>query len=234
MKKIRKADTEWMPFNLSTAERKAAHKWLVKQEKGIVPKPLNNLTLNRYFKIVREAMLALCDDDGNYRDWGGFSGSRNYKKMTPLQTAKVCMDGRSLFHSDYGDVCGLLGNIDPKDPVKFKWWVCNARWGGHPWETKFGDFVPYPIKIKGQKSHYRGTPFLDIDEDLSQYYTDQWLLFFSTSHRCTPFALRSFIRLREQELPVIWSYSDYDVKVLTKRYIADPSNEPDWLSGEWG
>jgi len=230
---MRKADKEWEPFVLSTNERKDAHKWLLKQAKGIIPEPIQNLTLNRYFEIVQEAMLALCDNNGVYRSWYETSAQINYKKMTPLETAKICMDGRSLFHSDYGDPCGLLGDIDPNNPKKFKWWVCNAKWGGHPWETKFGNFDPYPIKkneFKNMNIYLRQSPFDKEKIDRSQYYTDMWLLFFSTGHRCTPFALRCFIHLQNIGLPVIWIYGENEVKYLTKRYLVNSKNEPDWLT----
>ena len=47
MKKLRKADEKWHYFELSTAERKAVSKYLKKQEKGILSKPVYKLTLNR-------------------------------------------------------------------------------------------------------------------------------------------------------------------------------------------
>ena len=96
-----------MPYVLSTAERKAAYKYLTNQTNGNIPEPVKNLTLNRYFEIVREAMLALCNSDGLLHNLTGFSTPVNYKKMTPWEAAKACMDGRSLFHSDYGDPCGI-------------------------------------------------------------------------------------------------------------------------------
>jgi len=233
-KPVRKADAEWMPFVLSTAERKAAHKWLVEQARGNVPEPIHNLTLNGYFRIVREAMLALCDEDGLYREWGIFRASpKNYRKMTPREAAEACMDGRSLFHSDYGDVCGILGAIDPDDPVKFKWWVANARPGGHPWETTFGNFSPYPLPARGLDSknedHPRFNPRMEVKVDRSQYYTDDWQLCFSTFHRCTPFAFRCFIRLRELGFPVIWAHGRDDRRWLTKRYAVDASNAREGL-----
>ena len=115
----------------------------------------------------------------------------------------------------------------PNDPVKFKWWVCNAKWGGHPWETRFGNFEPYPVK----NTHYFSRNIcIKTKADISHYFSDNWLLLFSTAHRCTPFALRSFIHLRELGLPVIWIHGDMDVRYLTKRYTVDQSKEPDWLS----
>jgi len=232
MKVLRKADTEWKPFELSTVERKAVHKWLSKQAKGEIPEPLHNLTLNRYFEIVREAMLALCDDDGNYRGMTFGSISKNYKKMTPKEAAEACMDGRSLFHSDYGDAYGILGDIDPDDPVKFKWWVTNANYGGHPWEVSFGNLIPYPIWKIGYNSqelrnHTRNL-LKETSMGRSQYYSDDWFLYFSDFHRCSPYALRCFIRLRELGFPVIWRHKD-DARYLTKRYAVDSSHEPEWF-----
>jgi len=224
MKKPRKADLKWNYFELSTAERKTLCKYLKNQANGKISIPIYNLTLNRYFEIIQEAMLALCDDNGFYRDWYETSAQVNYKNLTPKEMAKICMDGRSLFHSDYGDKCGILGDIDYNDPAAFKWWICNARYGGHPFETKFGNFVP--CLIKKINYHDRGNT---KEEDLSHYYTDYWFFYFSTSHRCTPAAFRCYIRLYELGLPVIWDHGDYDVKYLTKRYLVKTINEPNWF-----
>jgi len=178
MRQLRKADLKWNYFELSTAERKIIHKYLKNQADGKLSIPIYNLTLNRYFEIVQEAMLALCDENGFYRNWYNTSARVNYKKLTPKEMAKICMDGRSLFHSDYGDKCGILGDIDHCDPVAFKWWVCNSRYGGHPYETTFGDFVPCPIRNINYCNRWEKK-----EDDLSHYYSDYWYLYFSTATR---------------------------------------------------
>ena len=88
---MRKADKNWNYFELSTAERKTAHKYLKKQANGIISKPIHKLTLNRYFEIVREAMLALCDNNGLFRNWYETSTQINYKELSPKEAAKICM-----------------------------------------------------------------------------------------------------------------------------------------------
>ncbi|MCL2443779.1 MAG: hypothetical protein FWD13_10010 [Treponema sp.] len=222
---MRKADKNWNYFELSTAERKTAHKYLKKQANGIISKPIHKLTLNRYFEIVREAMLALCENNGLFRNWYKTSTQINYKELSPKEAAKICMDGRSLFHSDYGDKCGLLGNIDHDDPAAFKWWVCNARWRGHPYETKFGNFDPCPIR----NINYQNRSCI-VENDQSAFYSDYWFLCFSTGHRCTPAAFRGYIHLSELGLPVIWAHHDNDIRYLTKRYTVSPINEPNWVN----
>ena len=65
---------------------------------------------------------------------------------------------------------------------------------------------------------------------MSAFYSDYWYLRFSIGHRCTPAAFRGYIRLSELGLPVIWDHHDNDLKYLTKRYIVNSINEPDWFS----
>ena len=55
-------------WKLLKEERKIAHKLLVQQSKMIGITPIENMTLNQYFGIVKEALISLCDEDGNYID----------------------------------------------------------------------------------------------------------------------------------------------------------------------
>ena len=61
-------DRQRIGFMLTTNERKQICKELKLQAKGIIPAPIKNITLSQYFEIVKEGMLALCDDDGIYLD----------------------------------------------------------------------------------------------------------------------------------------------------------------------
>ena len=218
-------------WKLLKDERKIAHKLLVQQSKMIGITPIENMTLNQYFGIIKEALISLCDEDGNYIDLFD-NGSPLFNIYTSPQdyVLKRIMDGRSLFHSDYGDPYGILNNIDHNDPHSFKDWVCNACWGGHPYETLFGDFVPYCIYNVGYNFISRKLlgkitpkPPLDIE------YSNKWLLLFSTSHRNDEYAMRCFIRLKKLGYPVIWCVdNERDRKMLTKQYMVEKEKQPDW------
>lgn len=45
-------------FFLSDEERKEVHRYLMMQLQGKLPRPIENLTLNKYFELVKEIELA--------------------------------------------------------------------------------------------------------------------------------------------------------------------------------
>lgn len=221
-------------WKLSKEERKIAHKLLVQQSKMIDLKPIEKMTLNDYFNIIIVAISALCDEDGNYLDiFDGGKPLYNVYSTPKDYILNRVMDGRSLFHSDYGDPYGILNDIDHSDPHAFKDWVCNAQWGGHPFETCFGDFVPtclynpgydFTTKLKNRKKEN-----IMIKPDLDVEYSNKWLLFFSTAHRNDEYAMRCFIKLKKLGYPVIWIVDDErDKRMLTKQYMVEKSKQPDW------
>lgn len=217
-------------WKLLKEERKIAHKFLTQQSKLIDIKPIEKMTLNQYFKIIKEAMVALCDEDGNYLDIFD-NGKPLYNIYTNSEdyALKRIMDGRSLFHSDYGDSHGILNDIDHDDPIAFKDWVCNAQWGGHPYETCFGNLVPQCIYNDGYNfsARLKEKRIQDIPTDVE--YSNKWILLFSVSHRNDEYAMRCFIRLRRLNYPVIWCVDDErDRKMLTKQYMVEKSKQPDW------
>lgn len=131
----------------------------------------------------------MCDEKGCLHSiWNPDETPTNIIDMTDLDVAKRFMDGRSLFHSSYGDPCGILADIDHNDPIQFKWWKLQANYGGHPWENRMFEIHPFPII----KHEYNQTEFLTKQENRSQYYTDDWLLYIPTYHRNDTYALRSF------------------------------------------
>lgn len=221
-------------WKLLKEERKIAHKLLVQQSKMIEIKPIYKMTLNVYYNIIKEALVALCDEDGNYLDiYDNGKPIYNIYKTDLNYTLKKVMDGRSLFHSDYGDPHGILNDIDHDDPHAFKDWVCNAQWGGHPYETCFGDFYPSCIYNDGynftKRLNDRKKGVSLLNPSLDEEYSDYWVLFFSTSHRDDEYAMRCFVRLKKLGYPVIWLVDDErDRRMLTKQYMVVKEKQPKW------
>ena len=221
-------------WKLSKEERKIAHKLLIQQSKMIEIDPIYKMTLNVYYKIIKEAVVALCDEDGNYLDiYDNYGTVFNVYTSPEENILKRIMDGRSLFHSDYGDPYGILNDIDHNDSHCFKDWVCNAQWGGHPYETFFGDFVPSCIYNDGYnftqrlESRKKGEILLDVS--LDEEYSDYWVLLFATSHRNDEYAMRCFIRLKKLGYPVVWAVdNERDRKMLTKQYMVEKEKQPKW------
>lgn len=217
-------------WKLLKEERKIAHKLLVKQSKKIDINPIIKMTLSHYYNVIKEAMLALCEENGDFIDIYD-TGKPLFNVYTSPEdyVLRRVMDGRSLFHSDYGDPHGVLNDIDHNDPIAFKDWVCNAHWCGHPFETMFGDFVPYCIYNDGYNfSSRRKKGIIEIlATDVE--YSDNWLLLFSTAHRNDEYAMRCFIRLKKLGYPVIWAVdNERDRKMLTKQYMVEKEKQPDW------
>lgn len=217
-------------WRLSKEERKLAHKFLVQQSKLKDLNLIENMTLSQYYEVILTAMKSICDKSGNFIDI--FDGKTLYNLHTKPQenVLRRIMDGRSLFHSIYpGDTHGLLNDINHNDPEAFKEWVCNAHWGGHPYETMFGDFVPYCICNDGQnfsarlKRGEKEYPSLEVE------YSDKWILVFSTSHRDDVYAMRCFLHLRKLGYPVVWDVNnDRDRRLLTKMYMVENEKQPRW------
>ena len=217
-------------WKLLKEERKMAHKLLVKQSKKIDINPIVNMTLSQYYSVIKEAMLALCEENGDFIDIYD-TGRPLFNIYTSPEeyVLRRVMDGRSLFHSDYGDPYGVLNDIDHNDPIAFKDWVCNAHWGGHPFETRFGDFVPYCIYNDGYNFSSRRKKGVIERLATDVEYSDNWLLLFSTAHRNDEYAMRCFIRLKKLGYPVIWAVdNERDRKMLTKQYMVEKEKQPDW------
>lgn len=224
-------------YKLLKEERKLAHKFLVQQSKLIDFNPISKMTLDDYFSIILKAMTALCDEDGNYVDI--YNNGRplfNIYKNDREYLLRRIMDGRSLFHSDYGDSYGILNDIDHNDYHAFKDWVCNAHWGGHPYETLFGNIFPHCLYNKGFNFTYKlqqkklgnvslDTPLPLLDEE----YSDKWILLISTSHRNDEYAIRCFIHLKKLGYPIVWCVDNIrDRAMLTKQYMVEKEKQPDW------
>ena len=217
-------DRQRIGFMLTTNERKQICKELKLQAKGIIPAPIKNITLSQYFEIVKEGMLALCDD-GIYLDKSfgcGDDNRINIKNMKAEDVARKFMDGRSLFHSDYGDPSGILADIDHNNPEQFKWWMTNASYGGHPWETSFGNLYIHSLYTNDNSYNiFRKNKIED--------YSDYSILYISKYHRATPWAFRVFLSLRKLDYPIVWEIGDWDKKLLSKRYFVDLANQLNWL-----
>lgn len=217
-------------WKLLKEERKIAHKLLVKQSKKIDINPIVKMTLSQYYNVIKEAMLALCEENGDFIDIYD-TGKPLFNVYTSPEdyVLRRVMDGRSLFHSDYGDPHGVLNDIDHNDPVAFKDWVCNAHWCGHPFETMFGDFVPYCIYNDGYNFSSRRKKGIIETLATDVEYSDNWLMLFSTAHRNDEYAMRCFIRLKKLGYPVIWAVdNERDRKMLTKQYMVEKEKQPDW------
>ena len=211
-------------FCLSDEERKEACKYLKMQVRGELPKPIENLTLNKYFDLIKEIELAFCDENGISKRCGLNDKPTNIRDMRAEDIARRVMDGRQMFHSDYGHPEGILADRDHDSPEEFKWWYYHFTYLGHPWETIIGNF--YPCNL--WKTGYNFSKVGSKKTEYGKYTSNKWIICISSAHRCTIYGLRAFIRLRKLGYPVVWDQGEYDRRELTKRYFVDLTGEPKW------
>lgn len=211
-------------FCLSDEERKDVCKYLKAQLRGNIPQPIENLTLNKYFELVKEIELAFCDETGVSKRYGYEGRNINFRDMSAEDVARKTLDGRQMFHSDYDQPEGILADYDHDCPKAFKWWIFHYTHLGHPWETSVGNFNPCPL-------WKHGCNYQNANKDKENYeklVSDKWIFYFSRCHRNTVYAMRAFIRLRKLGYPVLWDRGEYDLRELTKKYFVDLSSQPQW------
>lgn len=211
-------------FCLSDEERKDVCKYLKAQLRGNIPQPIENLTLNKYFELVKEIELAFCDETGVSKRYGYEGRNINFRDMSAEDVARKTLDGRQMFHSDYDQPEGILADYDHDCPKAFKWWIFHYTHLGHPWETSVGNFNPCPL-------WKHGCNYQNANKDKENYeklVSDKWIFYFSRCHRNTVYAMRAFIRLRKLGYPVLWDQGEYDLRELTKKYFVDLSKQPNW------
>lgn len=211
-------------FCLSDEERKDVCKYLKAQLRGNIPQPIENLTLNKYFELVKEIELAFCDETGVSKRYGYEGRNVNFRDMSAEDVARKTLDGRQMFHSDYDQPEGILADYDHDCPKAFKWWIFHYTHLGHPWETSVGNFNPCPL-------WKHGCNYQNANKDKENYeklVSDKWIFYFSRCHRNTVYAMRAFIRLRKLGYPVLWDQGEYDLRELTKKYFVDLSKQPNW------
>lgn len=211
-------------FYLSDEERKEVCKYFKMQLRGELPPPVEDLTLNKYFELIKEIELSFCDDNGFSKRFGYEDRLVNFRDMEAEEVARRTMDGRQMFHSDYGHPEGILADYDHNSAEEFRWWLFNYFHLGHPWETAVGNFNPCFLWKQGY--NYQNVGY---DKKIyEKYASNKWIFCLSRCHRCTVYAMRAFIRLRKLGYPVIWDQGEYDLRELTKRYFVDLSEQPNW------
>jgi hypothetical protein len=186
-------------FMLSTDERKKMRELLKLQlnsETGFINDPIK-INIEKYCEIVAISMKANYEN-GIYESF--FSEDNvDLNKMSDVEIARRFLDGRSMWHSSYFDekYSYLYEYAGMKNYKKFREWVENARYGGHPWESVVGNIYPVPI------------------ENSTMFY----LYVIGEYHSRPAGQCRSFIALAEKNYPVKMEITPRIKKTITKRYL---------------
>ena len=192
-------------YGITPKELSKARKLIIKDIKSNydTEHPIENMTLNIYFDMIKEAILGCVDKNGVVTDqWGGIWNSyirkQDIRKMTSEEVARAWMDGRGLFsehansqlqfdqkHVSWWPNIGFHENNQwyHKDrldsPSWFKECVFCIGHGGHPTECLLcGGFSPV------------------------EYEKDKWQIWIGTFRPCDYYVLKMYIHMKNKNLPV--------------------------------
>jgi hypothetical protein len=196
-------------YGITPQELKEARKLIIQdiRSNNKVVKPIENMTLQTYFDIIKECMLGATDGNGVVVDpWGNTWWSENKKidirNVSSIEVAKAWMDGRGLFtqhfngnkykaQKDYG----IWDNISDHDQNQWyhedrlgdvNWFKqctqCSIGVGGHPCEC-LGAGSIYPV----------------------MYEEDKWFIEFGMFSRSDYYALKAYLRLKKLGIPAFIS-----------------------------
>ena len=206
-------------FGITPKELYKVRKFIIKDIKSNnkVDKPIENMTLQVYFDMIKECVLGSCDENGIVIDpyagnWYGEAKKQDVRKQPAIEVAKAWMDGRGLFTEHFNSSLwkdekhqGNWDNIDQhdqnqwyhedrlNDPLWFKECILVIGHAGHPTEmVTCGNFNPY------------------------EYEENKWCMRFGTFSRSSYYALKGYLYMKEKGLPV---FLDSSEMYLTKKQL---------------
>ena len=206
-------------FGITPKELYKVRKFIIKDIKSNnkVDKPIENMTLQVYFDMIKECVLGSCDENGIVIDpyagnWYGEAKKQDVRKQPAIEVAKAWMDGRGLFTEHFNSSLwkdekhqGNWDNIDQhdqnqwyhedrlNDPLWFKECILVIGHAGHPTEMiTCGNFNPY------------------------EYEENKWCMRFGTFSRSSYYALKGYLYMKEKGLPV---FLDSSEMYLTKKQL---------------
>lgn len=206
-------------FGITPKELYKVRKLIIKDIKSNnkVDKPIENMTLQVYFDMIKECVLGSCDENGIVIDpyagnWYGEAKKQDVRKQSSIEVAKAWMDGRGLFTEHFNSSLwndekhqGNWDNIDQhdqnqwyhedrlNDPLWFKECILVIGHAGHPTEmVTCGNFNPY------------------------EYEPNKWCMRFGTFSRSSYYALKGYLYMKEKGLPV---FLDNSKMYLTKKQL---------------
>lgn len=206
-------------FGITPKELYKVRKLIIKDIKSNnkVDKPIENMTLQIYFDMIKECVLGSCDENGIVIDpyagnWYGEAKKQDVRKQPAIEVAKAWMDGRGLFTEHFNSSLwkdekhqGNWDNIDQhdqnqwyhedrlNDPLWFKECILVIGHAGHPTEmVTCGNFNPY------------------------EYEENKWCMRFGTFSRSSYYALKGYLYMKEKGLPV---FLDSSEMYLTKKQL---------------
>ena len=200
-------------YGITPQELSKARKFIIQDIKSNnkVEKPIENMTLQVYFDMIKECMLGAADENGVvFHPWGDNWVSKRRKqdirKVSSVEVARIWMDGRGLFYEHfngqlYGDKkhYGNWPNINSheqnqwyhedrlNDPLWFKECVSVIGHAGHPTECQgCGNFNPV------------------------EYEENKWYLDFDMFSRSDFYTLKGYLHFKEKGIPAfIYSAQNY-------------------------
>lgn len=191
-------------YGITPKELALARKYIIEDIKSnnYIEKPIENMTLQVYFDMIKECMLGAADENGVvFHPWGDNWVSKHRKqdirKVSSIEVARIWMDGRGLFYEHFNSQLygnkkhyGNWSNINPheqnqwyhedrlNDPLWFKECISVIGHAGHPTECQgCGNFNPV------------------------EYDTDKWYMDFDTFSRSDFYTLKGYLHFKKIGIP---------------------------------
>lgn len=192
-------------YGITPQELKEVRKLIIKDIKSNnkVVKPIESMTLQMYFDIIKECMLSAIDKNGvvihPYGDtWSSKCRKQDIRKQSSIEVTRNWMDGRGLFtehfngnkykaQKDYG----TWDNISDREQNQWyhedrlndtNWFKqctqCSIGTAGHPCECLTVGSI-YPV----------------------MYEEDKWFIEFGMFSRSHYYTLKAYLRLKKLGIP---------------------------------
>ena len=191
-------------YGITPKELRLVRKFIMEdiRSNNKITNPIQNMTLQIYFDMIKECMLGAADENGVvFHPWGDNWVSKcrkqDIRKVSSVEVARIWMDGRGLFTEHFNSQLygnkkhyGNWPNINAheqnqwyhedrlNDPLWFKECVSVIGHAGHPTECQgCGNFNPV------------------------EYETDKWYLDFDTFSRSNFYTLKGYLHFKKIGIP---------------------------------
>lgn len=212
-------------FGITPKELYKVRKLIIKDIKSNnkVDKPIENMTLQVYFDMIKECMLGATNENGIVVDpygssWYSEDRKTDVRKLSSIQVAKAWMDGRGLFTEHFnGQLYGNkkhYGNWENIDQFEQNQWYHEDRLNDPLWFKEC-------ISVIGHAGH--PTECCGCGNfDPCEYEDNKWCLIFGTFSRSSYYALKGYLYMKEKGFPV---FLDNSKMYLTKRQLEKLKSE---------
>lgn len=224
-------------YGIIPKELKEVRKYIIQDIKSnnYVENPIENMTLQDYFDIIKECMLAFIDENGVVHDmfgetWNSEIRKQDIRKLKSKDVSEIWQDGRGLF--------SIHGNINNYD-IKYGEWSDIGKFEDNQWyhEDRLNDKWWFKQCIDGGiGSCGHPTENLMISNiNPVEYEKNKWCISFGTFSRSDFGVLKAYLHLKNKKIPAfIYGAQNYlTPKQINKLVEEGFLKEKDYTTGYW-